>query len=149
MKNRINRRLTLASSGIAALLVASAATPACAADKVLYAPDEAWVKPVTLPKPDDAYAGAPSQILLQDLQVNFDADGTTTFHTEVALRIQTPAGLQAAQSYVVWNPDTDTAIVHKVQILRGNQMIDVLGNGQSFTGCAASRTLTALRLMAT
>jgi tetratricopeptide (TPR) repeat protein len=116
-----------------AMVFAMAAVPAIAADKIVYAPDEAWVKPVSIPKPDDAYAGAPAQVLLQDLQVNFAADGAATYHTVIAYHIQTPAGLQNAQSYITWNPETDLATVHKVQILRGDQVIDVLAKGQTFT----------------
>ncbi len=132
MTRAFNKRRVAAGTGLMVVL-AMAAFPAMAADKIVYAPAEAWVKPVSIPKPDDAYAGAPAQLLLQDLQVNFAADGTTTYHSEIAYHIQTPAGLQGAQSYITWNPETDVATVHKVQILRGDKVIDVLANGQSFT----------------
>ena len=72
-------------------------------------------------------------MLLQDLQLNFTADGTTTYHTEIAYLIQTAAGLQGAQSFITWNPETDIATVHKLQILRGDKVIDVLAKDQTFT----------------
>ncbi len=107
---------------------------ASAGDKVLYEPAIAsWVKPVAMAKPDPAYSGAPGQVLLQNIQVNFLPDGSRVSYTEIALHIQTPAGLQAAQAYIVWNPDTDQATVHKVQLIRGDQVIDVLAKGQTFT----------------
>lgn len=133
MKNGLNKRRVALGTGLAGVLAVWAACPALAADKIVYSPEAAWVKPISIPKPDEAYAGAPAQMLLQDLQVNFAVDGTTTFHTEIAYRIQTAAGLQGAQSFITWNPDTDVATVHKVQILRGDQIIDVLAKGQTFT----------------
>ncbi|WP_443749835.1 DUF3857 domain-containing protein [Asticcacaulis solisilvae] len=128
-----SKRAAASGTALVVVLAMAAAFPAVAADKIVYAPADAWVKPVSIPKPDEAYAGAPAQMLVQDLQVNFAADGTTTYHTEIAYHIQTPAGLQGAQSFVTWNPDTDIATVHKVQILRGDKVIDVLANGQTFT----------------
>ena len=106
---------------------------AWAGSELKYASPANWVKGLDLPKPDKAYSGAPAQILQQNMQVRFEPDGTTTYYTEVALHIQTPAGLQGAQAFVVWNPDTDEATVHKLQILRGDEVIDVLAKGQSFT----------------
>ncbi len=136
MTNEMGTRRIAVRTGVGtglAVVLALAAFSASASDKLVYAPDPAWVKPVAIPKPDEAYAGAPAQILLQDLQANFAADGTATYHTVLAYHIQTPAGLQNAQSYVTWNPETDVATVHKVQILRGDQVIDVLAKGQTFT----------------
>ena len=108
------------------------AMPAMAADTLKYGPAETWVKPLDLPKPDDAYSGAPAQILLHNLQVNFDANGDTVWYTEIAVHIQTAAGLQLAQPYVIWNPDTDTATANSVRLIRGDQVIDVL-KSQTFT----------------
>ena len=113
------------------------ALPAMAADTLKYGPAEAWVKPLDLPKPDDAYSGAPAQILLHNLQVEFDANGDTVWYTEIAIHIQTAAGLQMAQSSVTWSPDTDTMTANVVKIIRGDpdhggQVIDVLKN-QTYT----------------
>jgi tetratricopeptide (TPR) repeat protein len=114
-------------------IVSSAAQHAFAGDKLQYAAPASWVKDIDLPKPDKAYSGAPGQVLLQNMQIRFEPDGSTTFYTEYAIHIQTPAGLQAAQAFVIWNPDTDETTVHKLQILRGDQVIDVLAKGQTFT----------------
>ncbi len=122
------------SVAVAAVIVAM---PAMAADTLKYGPAEAWVKPLDLPKPDDAYSGAPGQVLLHNVQVNFDANGDMVIYTEIAVRIQTAAGMQMAQPYVTWNPDTDTATANEVKLIRGEpgqggQVIDVLKN-QTFT----------------
>ncbi|CAL4869969.1 Beta-barrel assembly-enhancing protease (plasmid) [Asticcacaulis sp. MM231] len=131
---RLQTRMLFASRiGFVTLCMLTVAGIASAGDKILYEAPAGWVKIVELPKPDPAYSGAPGQILLQNMQVNFSDDGTNTYFTEVALHIQTPAGLQAAQAFVVWNPETDEAAVHKLQIIRGDQVIDVLASGQTFT----------------
>ncbi|MGZ3305318.1 MAG: DUF3857 domain-containing protein, partial [Asticcacaulis sp.] len=128
------RVLAVSMAALATALLGPAALtrPALAADKPLYGPPGAWVKPVALPKPDPAQAGAPAQILLENSQVDLSPEGDT-FYTEIAIHLQTPAGLQGVQPSATWNPETDTVTFHKVQILRGDQVIDVLAKGQTFT----------------
>lgn len=118
---------------VAICVLSGSGHPAFASDKLAYAPPETWIKPVALPKPDARYSGAPGQWLLQNSQLKFFDDGSTTYYNEFAIHIQTPAGLPAAQAFVVWNPDTDEATVNKLQIIRGDQVIDVLAKGQTFT----------------
>ncbi len=110
-----------------------AAAPVLAADALQFGPPEAWVKTLALPDaPAPTAAGAPIQVLLENAQINFADDGTTTY-TELAFRITSPQGLQAAQTAVSWKPDSDTITVHKVHIIRGGQVIDVLADGQTFS----------------
>ena len=112
---------------LAGLLVADAAG---AADKLVMAPPPAWVQPVAAPavgKPD----GAGTHIILQDQQVDLEP-GRQTRYSETVFRIQTPQGLSGANVAFAWNPDTSTATVHKLQIRRGDKLIDVLAS-QSFT----------------
>ncbi|MDC7677501.1 tetratricopeptide repeat protein [Asticcacaulis machinosus] len=116
-----------------AVISAFVAAQAQADEKLHYAPAEAWVQPEEVAKPDAAYADAPAQILLQSIQLKFDADGSATYYTEFAVRIQTTVGLQFAQSHISWNPATEVATINKVHILRGPQVIDVLAKGQTFT----------------
>jgi tetratricopeptide (TPR) repeat protein len=96
-----------------------------AADKLSFGPPEAWVKPVPLAPLNKALADAPFQPLLYVNQSHFGADGDSEY-IEYAVHIQTPAGLQGMQPTAVWNPDTDTVTFHKVQIVRGDQVIDLL-----------------------
>ena len=117
------RRHWVRSVAVAALMLA--AGRAQAADKLNYGPPEAWVKPAAQGPLNPAQVNAPLQMLLDDTQVHFGADGDETY-SEVAVHIQTPAGLQGVQPIAVWNPDTDTVTIHKVQILRGDQVIDLL-----------------------
>ncbi len=116
------------STAVAALLLAAgnlASSGAHAADKLTYGPAEAWVKPSAQGPLNPTQVNAPLQMLLDDTQVHFGADGDETY-SEIAVHVQTPAGLQGVQPIAVWNPDTDTVTIHKVQILRGDQTIDLL-----------------------
>ena len=99
---------------------------------VAVAPPEAWVKPVPIPAVTATDSTAAVRFLLQDIQTRFGADGDETYG-ETAIRFQTPQGLQAGTVALPWNPETDTLTVHKVHIVRGDQVIDVLGAGQTFT----------------
>jgi TonB family protein len=114
--------------GLAALLWA---THAWAADQAEYAPPGAWVKAVDIPEPS-ADSKTDIQILLEDFQNNFGADGDD-YYEEIAERIQTPQGLDRVGSVVLgWRPDTETLVIHKLRIIRDGQVIDVLANGQKF-----------------
>ena len=49
------------------------------------------------------------------------------------LKLETPQGLQAGNISFPWRQDSDEITVHKVLIHRGDQTIDVLKAGQTFT----------------
>ncbi|WP_326523488.1 tetratricopeptide repeat protein [Sphingomonas sp.] len=102
------------------------------ADKPIYAPPPAWVKPAAAPplpaKPDDA----PVRLLLSDQQIAFEK-GRRTIYSDVALLIQTPQGLAAGNLSFPWDPDSDELTIHKVAIRRDDKVIDVLAGGQTFT----------------
>lgn len=127
------RRIGMKLHGIslAALALALVAGHAAADDKLTYAPAGDWVKPIVIPKPDPALSDIPLQFLASDTQVHFGADGDSTYN-EYALRVQTTQGLQSAQSFVTWNPDYDTVTINKAQIIRGDQIIDLL-KSQTYT----------------
>lgn len=131
---------------VLALIVSSALTSAArAADKPVYAPPPAWVKPVSLPpqpeKPDDA----PFRILLSDQQISLER-GRQTVYTETAVKIQTPQGLAAGNLSFAWRPETDILTVHKLVIRRGDQVIDVLAAGQTFTVLRREQNLESATL---
>jgi tetratricopeptide (TPR) repeat protein len=117
---------------LAGFVTALAATSAWAQTSVTVAPPEAWVKPVPIPTATATDSTAAVRFLLQDIQTKFGADGDETYG-ETAIRFQTPQGLQAGTVALPWNPETDTLSVHKVHIVRGDQVIDVLAAGQTFT----------------
>jgi tetratricopeptide (TPR) repeat protein len=108
--------------------------PALAADKVVYGPPGAWVKPAALPPASAAGSDvAAIHVLLQDVQYRIGPDGQESYG-ETVLRIQTPQGLQAVGNLsFAWNPEFDVLTVHKIQVIRGGQVIDLLAGGKTMT----------------
>jgi tetratricopeptide (TPR) repeat protein len=118
---------------IAALIATSAMSGvACAADQPVFGPVPSWVKPVVQPAVPAKTDEAPIRILLSDQQVALDPQQQTVY-TDIALRFQTPQGLAAGNVSLSWRPETDVLTVHKLVIRRGDQTIDVLASGQTFT----------------
>jgi tetratricopeptide (TPR) repeat protein/transglutaminase-like putative cysteine protease len=70
--------------------------------------------------------------LLQDNQVAF-ARGERTIYIHQVIRIQTPQGLGAGNISFPWRPGTDMLTIHTLLIRRGDQVIDVLASGQTFS----------------
>ncbi|EGY01669.1 hypothetical protein AZA_56144 [Nitrospirillum viridazoti Y2] len=105
---------------------------ATATDAPLRGPAAAWVKQPALPSKIGPKGEAAIQLLLQDEQLNFTPNGTE-FFLETATRIQTPQGLTALGTLTLpWRPSTDTLTIHKLNIIRDGEVIDVLAR-QSFT----------------
>ena len=119
-------------SVLASVWVLGAAMPACAADQPPVAPVPDWVKPVAYRDVAGGDDQAPVRILASDLQLHF-LPGDTRKFVHVALKIGTPEGLSAGNLSFSWSPDTSSLIVHKILIHRGDQVIDVLASGQTFT----------------
>jgi len=108
-----------------------AAGPAFAADELKFGKPPTWVIAQTVPAPT-ASAEAPIALLLTDHQIRMEPGKLVTF-SELAMKIQKPEGLSAGNISIPWNPATDTVTVNKLEIHRGNQVIDVLAGGQRFT----------------
>lgn len=116
-----------------------------AADKPVIGPAPAWVKPVT-PSPAPVKADeAPVRILLSDQQIALEP-GRQTVYSETSLKIQTPQGLAAGNISLPWRPETDILSVHKLLIRRGDQTIDVLKSGQTFTVLRREQNLESATL---
>jgi tetratricopeptide (TPR) repeat protein len=122
---------------------AVSATAAHAADALKFGPPPAWVHPQAIPaaKPTDA----PVALLLQDEQIAFES-GKVTVYREAAVKIENAQGLAAGNVALVWQPATDTLTVNKLQIRRGDKIIDVLAGGQSFTTLRRETNLDAATL---
>ena len=109
-----------------------AAGVARAAEQVQYAPPPAWVTPIPIPKPPSG-AGAAVQLLLQDVQVRYGVDEDDSYG-ETAFRVQTPEALTGAGNIsLVWRPDIETLVIHRMHIIRDGRVIDVLAGGKTFT----------------
>jgi hypothetical protein len=118
---------------ILALLALGVAGGARAADQPLYAPPSAWVKPLPIPDAPPATDGAAIQVLLQDTQTRMGPDGEE-YYAEAVIRLLKPEGLAAmANIRQEWRPDTQTLILHRLDIIRGGKAIDQLVGGKKVT----------------
>ena len=117
--------------------------PAFAADALKYGPAPAWVQrqPIPTAKPTEA----PVLVLLGDQQTSLEPGKVTSF-TEGVLKIQNSQGLAAGNLSLVWQPATDTVTVNKLHIIRGDKVIDVLADGQTFTVLRRETNLDAATL---
>lgn len=117
---------------IACVGFALVAHAAWAADQPRYEPPPAWVKPLEIPKPATSSDGGSTRLLLEDFQDKFGPDGVDSYWEE-AERIETPQGLSNLGNIAFdWNPDTEELLIHRVRIIRGDQVIDLLAGGQKF-----------------
>ena len=109
------------------------ASTVVAADKPELGPPPSWVQPSLPSASIGERTDAAVKIILQDQQLNFTPSADEVY-SESMVHIQTPQGLAMMGTLSLpWKPDTDTLTVHKLHILRGDTVIDVLGAGQTFT----------------
>lgn len=121
--------LRLSVMGLVALLLAPGVY---AANNLQFGPPPNWVTPVPLPPAGEATESA-VKYLLANQQIKLNPNTVTTY-VEYAIRIQTPQGLSTAGTVaIVWNPDTDVLTVNRLEIHRGDKVINVLSSGQTFT----------------
>jgi len=119
------RRLALVA------LFGSTGWAAQAADKVVYQPAPAWVKPAP---PIDPAAITPDSpvLLLLDNQQRLEG-GEVWQYTDTATRIATTEMLgQAGTVSLQWQPTAGDLIVHRAEIIRGAEHIDLLKSGKGF-----------------
>lgn len=126
-----------------ALLLASA--PAWAGDKPLYQPAPDWVKPAP-PIDTGKLDGESPVVMLFDQQQRLH-DGQSWAYTDSATRIASAQTLnQAGTVQLPWQPDGGDLIIHRVEILRGNERIDALAKGERFTVLRREEQLEQLQL---
>ncbi|HZU50864.1 MAG TPA: tetratricopeptide repeat protein [Sphingomicrobium sp.] len=110
----------------------SSASPLYAADALKFGSAPDWIVPQSVPVAPDKTKDLPAALLLHDQQTLFEPGKISTY-SKVAFKIQKPEGLAAGNLSLSWNPATDTITVHRLEIRRGSQAIDVLASGQKFT----------------
>ena len=104
-------------------LAAGAAT--AGSRDVQYGPPPTWVIPAPAPTTLAPPEGAAGRVIYSDLQTRLGAAGDETY-TAYRLKILTPQALAAGNIAANWNPSTDDIIVHRLHVIRGGQVIDVL-----------------------
>ena len=116
------RRLALVA------LFGSTSWAAQAADKVLYQPVPAWVKPAPAVDPASVTPDSPVLMVL-DNQQRLEG-GTVWQYTDTATRIASAEMLgQAGTVSLQWQPAAGDLIVHRAEIIRGSERIDLLKTG--------------------
>ncbi len=107
------------------------ATAARAGDKPLYQPAPAWVLPAP---PIDAtkLTDADPVLLVLDQQQRLEG-GQLWGYSDLAMRIASPQVLtQMGTLPLPWDPSLGDIVIHKVEIIRGAERIDVLASGARF-----------------
>ena len=122
----------IAFGGMTAIAACLVATAAQASDKPLYQPAPAWVKPAPAIDPTTLKDDAPILLTL-DTQDRLQ-DGTVWAYRDVATRMASAEIVQQSGTISLpWQPAKGDLIVHKLEIIRGAQHIDVLAGGKTFT----------------
>jgi tetratricopeptide (TPR) repeat protein len=127
-----------------AALLASASA-AHASDKPVYAPAPGWVKPA--PALDPAKLGDDAPVfLILDRQQRLQ-DGQVWSYTDTATRAASPQVLtQIGTISLTWAPDKGDLIVHRAEIIRGSEHIDLLKGGDPLTVLHREQQLEQLQL---
>ena len=115
-------------SGAAAI----ASSPALAAEQLKFSAPAAWIVPEPIPPASEKVKDKPVALLVHDQQILLEPGKASTF-SGLAFKIQKAEGLAAGNLSIAWNPATDTVTVNQLEIRRGDQVIDVLKAGQTFT----------------
>lgn len=119
---------------ISALFLASTAIAASAqaGEVPLMAPPPEWVIPAPDPVPTDLAVNANNAVLF-DQQVLIDGDLDARY-IDFAQTIANPDQLtKEGNLSLSWQPDRGDLILHRVEILRGTERIDLLKDGPGFT----------------
>lgn len=137
-----------------AALFAWADPALAAADKPEIASPPAWVEPIPIPAADPALKDRPVQVLLVNAQSRYGKDGSRDYYFEYATLVQSPQGLAGAGNIgFAWQPGMNDLLIHKVQIVRGGKIVDLMPADQAFTilrrennleGAVLDGTLTAV-----
>lgn len=121
--------IVLLAAGAAPIALAAAAARAGEVPLYQKAPD--WVVPAALP---DLSKGANTlpPLLVFDSQMRIE-NGEVWRYVDTATRIASAEQLgQQSSLTTAWVPDKGDLIVHRVEILRGSETIDVIARGQKF-----------------
>ncbi|QZD89805.1 DUF3857 domain-containing protein [Qipengyuania aurantiaca] len=125
MNLRTSRSFLFASASIALVF----SSPALAGEDVVYADAPDWIEPAELAWVD--VEKGPST-LIYDWQHRLEG-GVVTSYTDTAFRIDNPDMLmQQGTISLAWMPDKGDLTVHRVEILRGDESIDLIGTGSQF-----------------
>ncbi|AKM06700.1 DUF3857 domain-containing protein [Pelagerythrobacter marensis] len=122
----MHRLTRLITGGISAVAIAA---PAWAGEEILYQPEPEWVEVADLP-PADSHPGKPMRLV--ESQVLMDG-GTVWEFTDIAFAFDTPEMLSELGTVSPsWLPDKGDLIVHRIELVRDGETLDVLADGARF-----------------
>ncbi|MDJ0642217.1 MAG: tetratricopeptide repeat protein [Erythrobacter sp.] len=114
----------LASLGV---LLATTSASALAGDEVLYEPAPDWIQPVDL---STVERDPSNNLVVQDRQIRIE-DGRLWEYTDTVYRLSSLQELgQVGTLTAQWLPDKGDLIVHEIAILRDDEKIDVIEQGE-------------------
>lgn len=132
--------------GVTAALVASVGASAAIANETpVYRAAPEWVKPA--PAIDLAKLDAESPVLLiLDQQHRFE-DGRVTIYADQALRMASAQVVnQAGTIQLPWQPHHGELVIHRAEILRAGETIDLLAKGERFAVLQREEQLEQLQM---
>ena len=122
---RASRAVLVATTALATAF----ASPAWAGDKVLYGALPAWVDEA--PLDSEAIEDGPASLIV-DSQHRLE-DGVVTTYGDTATRIDNPQSLMEEGTISLsWYPDKGDLTIHRVEILREGERIDLIEQGNEF-----------------
>ncbi len=108
------------------VLAAIASSSAVAGDEVLYGDPPEWVIEAPL---DDALEANKGDVALYDRQIRLE-DGVVTRFTDLAYDIRNTENLESFGTLqFTWLPDKGDLTIHRLDIIRGDEVIDLLEQG--------------------
>ena len=108
------------------------AVPASAGNELDYGAVPDWASPTTLSVSRKGADAASMEVLLWDEEHRLTPQGISTV-LRYAVRLNDAQALASGNLMITWNPALDQATVNSVRIVRGDQVIEPLKNGQKFT----------------
>ncbi|WP_370179627.1 tetratricopeptide repeat protein [Alteriqipengyuania sp.] len=122
-------RYIFLASAMSGLVSAALVTPAQAGDTVLYGVESAWIDVADLP-PATENQGSPLRLI--ETQTRLE-DGVVTTYGDIAFALDSSEALGALNNITLdWMPDKGDLIVHRVELVRGGQVIDLIARGARF-----------------
>lgn len=119
-----------------------------AGDKPLYQPAPAWVTPAPAPDAAKLTDADPAQVL-NDQQQRVSG-GQVWAYNDQATRIVSPQMMtQLGTVQLPWQPEEGDLIVHKAEIIRGGEHIDLLAGGPGFQVLRREEQLEQLQINGT
>ena len=104
-------------------------SPSLAGDRVIYAQAPDWVEPAPMTYVDEE---EDPSLLIYDWQHRLEG-GTVTSYQDSAVRMDNPDMLaEYGTLSLSWLPDKGDLLVHRLQILRGDESIDLVQAGSGF-----------------